>query len=136
MYKRNVIKSALVVFGMLCGSAFGSYVTSDGCYFDWSSANQSPLSALSTQAGAGCTVSLAEDNTVHLVDGSTTAGASIAAYPTGMAAGDQSYVIQYDFKFAADGTHQGYISADQLREQAQPLKKSGYGDYLLSLVEE
>jgi len=31
---------------------------------------------------------------------------------------------------------EGYISAEQLREQAQPLKKSGYGDYLLSLVEE
>lgn len=29
----------------------------------------------------------------------------------------------------------GYISADQLRELAQPLKKSGYGEYLLNLLD-
>ncbi len=31
---------------------------------------------------------------------------------------------------------EGFISAEQLLEQAEPLKKSGYGDYLLSLIEE
>ncbi|SHN46086.1 glucose-1-phosphate thymidylyltransferase RfbA [Cryptosporangium aurantiacum] len=29
---------------------------------------------------------------------------------------------------------QGYITADQLRELAEPLRKSGYGDYLLDLL--
>ena len=28
----------------------------------------------------------------------------------------------------------GWISADQLAELAQPLRKSGYGDYLLRLL--
>ncbi|MBF0477112.1 MAG: glucose-1-phosphate thymidylyltransferase RfbA [Deltaproteobacteria bacterium] len=28
----------------------------------------------------------------------------------------------------------GYINADQLKDLAEPLKKSGYGDYLLSLI--
>jgi glucose-1-phosphate thymidylyltransferase len=31
---------------------------------------------------------------------------------------------------------QGWISADQLAQLAQPLKKSGYGDYLLRLLQE
>jgi len=30
---------------------------------------------------------------------------------------------------------EGYITDDQLRELAEPLKKSGYGDYLMSLIE-
>lgn len=30
---------------------------------------------------------------------------------------------------------QGFINAEQLRELAEPLKKSGYGEYLLSLLE-
>jgi glucose-1-phosphate thymidylyltransferase len=31
---------------------------------------------------------------------------------------------------------QGWISADQLNQLAQPLKKSGYGSYLLQMLEE
>ena len=31
---------------------------------------------------------------------------------------------------------QGWITADQLDQLAQPLKKSGYGSYLLSMLEE
>ena len=30
---------------------------------------------------------------------------------------------------------QGFISADRLREIAEPLRKSGYGEYLLKLLE-
>ena len=30
---------------------------------------------------------------------------------------------------------QGFITKDQLHEIAEPLKKSGYGEYLLELVE-
>jgi glucose-1-phosphate thymidylyltransferase len=30
----------------------------------------------------------------------------------------------------------GFITADELRALAQPLLKSGYGDYLLTLVDE
>ncbi len=32
--------------------------------------------------------------------------------------------------------HNGFISADQLRELAQPLLKSGYGEYLLNIIHE
>ena len=31
--------------------------------------------------------------------------------------------------------HNGWITAEGLRERAEPLKKSGYGEYLLSLIE-
>ena len=31
---------------------------------------------------------------------------------------------------------QGWITAEQLNQLAQPLKKSGYGTYLLQLLEE
>jgi len=31
---------------------------------------------------------------------------------------------------------QGWISAEQLAALAQPLRKSGYGDYLLQLLEQ
>ena len=30
----------------------------------------------------------------------------------------------------------GWINAEQLEQIAQPLRKSGYGDYLLNLLEE
>ena len=30
--------------------------------------------------------------------------------------------------------HSGWIAADGLRQQAHPLKKSGYGEYLLQLL--
>ena len=30
---------------------------------------------------------------------------------------------------------QGFITADRLREIAEPLRKSGYGEYLLGLLE-
>ena len=30
----------------------------------------------------------------------------------------------------------GYIEADQLRRVADPLRKSGYGDYLLRMLED
>jgi glucose-1-phosphate thymidylyltransferase len=30
---------------------------------------------------------------------------------------------------------QGWINSEQLEQLAQPLKKSGYGDYLLQLLE-
>ena len=30
----------------------------------------------------------------------------------------------------------GYISAEQIRELAEPLKKNGYGQYLLRILEE
>ncbi len=32
--------------------------------------------------------------------------------------------------------HKGYISADKLAELAEPLRKSGYGEYLIGLLEE
>ena len=32
--------------------------------------------------------------------------------------------------------HQGFISAEQVREAAEPMKKNGYGMYLLKMVEE
>jgi glucose-1-phosphate thymidylyltransferase len=31
---------------------------------------------------------------------------------------------------------QGFITADRLREIAEPLRKSGYGEYLLKVLEE
>lgn len=31
---------------------------------------------------------------------------------------------------------QGFIDAEQLRKIAQPLRKSGYGDYLMNLPEQ
>lgn len=31
--------------------------------------------------------------------------------------------------------HNSWITAEGLRERAEPLKKSGYGEYLLSLIE-
>jgi glucose-1-phosphate thymidylyltransferase len=30
----------------------------------------------------------------------------------------------------------GWLSAEKLREIAQPLRKSGYGEYLLKLIDE
>ena len=34
------------------------------------------------------------------------------------------------------GTHDGWLSEEKLREIAQPLLKSGYGEYLIKLIEE